>query len=41
MWGVVEVQHDIATGRAIEEWRILVECSHDGEWRDLIVYIPM
>jgi len=41
MPGLILVPQDLAIGRAIEELTILLLCSDQEEWRDIIVYIPL
>jgi hypothetical protein len=39
--GVFIVPQDLPVGEAIAELEILTTCSFEGEWENLIVFIPI
>jgi predicted nuclease of predicted toxin-antitoxin system len=39
--GVVIVPQDLAIGQAIEELKILIECSEQDEYENKVVHIPL
>jgi len=41
MAGVFVVPRDMPVGRAISELEVLIACSLEGEWGQLVVFIPL
>ena len=41
MPGIFEVPTTIATRQAIDDLRLLVECSVEGEWEGQVRYLPL
>ena len=41
MPGLILVPQDLRIGKAIEELAMIVLCSSQAEWRDMIAYIPL
>jgi hypothetical protein len=41
MPGVVEASRELPIGRAIEDILLLVDCSLEGEWEGLVLYLPL
>ena len=41
MAGVFVVSREMPVGSAIAELQILLECSHEGEWDALVVFLPL
>jgi len=41
MPGVIEVDDDLPTGRAIDELLLIVEYSEPGEWEGQVLYVPL
>lgn len=41
MPGVIAVPDTLALGQAIEELAIILECSEQHEWQNLIIYLPL
>ena len=41
MAGVFVVSREMPVGSAIAELQILLECSHEGEWDGLVVFLPL
>jgi hypothetical protein len=41
MHGIVECPRGVAIGAAIEDLLLIAECGQQGEWRNLIVYLPL
>jgi hypothetical protein len=41
MPGVFEVPAAISTRQAIEDLRLIVECSIEGEWEGQVRYLPL
>ena len=41
MAGVFVVSREMPVGRAIAELQILLECSNEGEWDGLVVFLPL
>ena len=41
MPGVVEVPWRLPVGRAIDEIRLLAECSDESEWEGQVIYLPL
>lgn len=41
MPGVFVVPQDLSIGRAIEELTMIVLCSHQSEWENLVVWLPL
>ena len=41
MPGLILVPQELRIGKAIEELTMVVLCSDQTEWRDMIIYIPL
>lgn len=41
MAGVWVVPRDLPVGQAISELKTLIVCSHEGEWAQLVVFLPL
>ena len=41
MPGVIAVPDSFAIGQAIEELAILIDCSEQQEWENLVIYLPL
>lgn len=41
MPGVIEVADDLPLGQVIEDILLLAENSHEGEWENQILYLPL
>lgn len=41
MTGVFIVPRDLPVGKAISELELLIACSLENEWRDLVVFLPL
>jgi len=41
MAGVFVVSREMPVGSAIAELQILLECSNEGEWDGLVVFLPL
>jgi len=41
MAGVFIVPREMPVGRAISELEVLIACSFDGEWNQLVVFLPL
>ena len=41
MSGVIEVSQDIPIGAAIEELILIAECSHENEWHNQVIFLPL
>jgi len=41
MAGVFLVPRDMPVGRAISELEVLIACSLEGEWSQLVVFLPL
>jgi len=41
MPGLILVPQELGIGKAIEELTMIVLCSDQVEWRDMIVYVPL
>jgi hypothetical protein len=41
MPGVFVVSREMPTGSAIAELQVLVQCSQEGEWDGLVVFLPL
>jgi len=39
--GVVIVPQSLAISRAIQDLQIVVECTEEHEWTDLVLYLPL
>jgi len=39
--GVVAVSSSLSVGQAIDELALLIACSHDGEWNNQVIYLPL
>ena len=41
MAGVFIVPREMPVGRAISELEVLIACSSEGEWKQLVVFLPL
>ena len=41
MPGVIEVSQDVPIGEAIEELVLIAECSHENEWHNQVIFLPL
>src|SRR5438445_7408435 len=41
MAGIFLVPRDMPVGQAISELEVLIDCSLDGEWEQLVVFLPL
>ncbi|MEW6158512.1 MAG: hypothetical protein AB1813_13850 [Verrucomicrobiota bacterium] len=41
MAGVFVVPRDLPVGKAIAELEVLIACSEEGEWNQLVVFLPL
>ena len=41
MPGIFVVSREMPVGKAIADLQVLVECSKEGEWDGLVVFLPL
>ncbi|MFV9507485.1 MAG: hypothetical protein AB4911_23270 [Oscillochloridaceae bacterium umkhey_bin13] len=39
--GIIEVRQDLPIGPVIDDILLLIDASHDGEWDDQVIYLPL